>query len=88
MKSHFKSVVSLSLFLTSFVLSACSGPVNSGSGPGPGTGSGPFTVGGTVTGLTGTGLRPSVPRFSFYAALHSVPDLHGRQRQRHSQRQC
>jgi len=56
MKSHFKSVVSVSLFLTSFVFSSCSGPVNSGSGPGPGTGSGPFTVGGTVTGLAGTGL--------------------------------
>ncbi len=56
MKSHFKSVVSVSLFLTSFVLSACSGPVNSGSGPGTGPGSGSFTVAGTVTGLTGTGL--------------------------------
>src|SRR5216683_3308762 len=57
MKPHFKSIVSLSLFLTSFVLSSCSGPGSSGFGPGPGgPGSGPFTVGGTVTGLTGTGL--------------------------------
>jgi hypothetical protein len=57
MKPHFKSVISLSLFLTSFVLSSCSGPGSSGFGPGPGgPGSGPFTIGGTVTGLTGTGL--------------------------------
>ncbi len=58
MKPHFKSIVSLSLFLTSFVLSSCSGPGSAGlgPGPGPGSGSGPFTVGGTVTGLTGTGL--------------------------------
>src|SRR5229473_1751033 len=51
MKSHFRSIVSVSLLLTSFVLSACSGVPKSGS---PGSGS--FTVGGTVTGLTGTGL--------------------------------
>src|SRR5260370_29397967 len=57
MKPHFKSVISLSLFLTSFVLSSCSGPGSSGLGPPPGgPGAGPFTVGGTVTGLTGTGL--------------------------------
>src|SRR5258708_23304520 len=58
MKPHFKSIVSLSLFLTSFVLSSCSGPGSAGlgPGPGPGSGSGPFTVGGTVPGLTGTGL--------------------------------
>src|SRR5258707_5053396 len=56
MKSTFKSVVSVSLILTSFVLSACSGPVGSSSSPGPGSGSGPFTIGGTVTGQTGTGL--------------------------------
>src|SRR6266436_7973891 len=58
MKSHFKSAVSVSLFLTSFVVSACSGPVGggSGSGSGSGSGAGPFTIGGTVTGLTGTGL--------------------------------
>src|SRR5256885_15697707 len=53
MKPHFKSVVSLSLLLTSFVLSACSGPVGSGSGGtgGGGGGTGPFTIGGTVSGL-------------------------------------
>src|SRR5467141_4333173 len=55
MKPHFKSVVSTSLFLTSFVLSACSGPVGSGSGGtgggGGGGGTGPFTIGGTVSGL-------------------------------------
>src|SRR5882762_929529 len=56
MKSTFKSVVSVSLILTSCVLSACSGPVGSSSSPGPGSGSGPFTIGGTVTGLVGTGL--------------------------------
>src|SRR6266404_4060602 len=56
MKSTFKSVVSVSLILISFVLSACSGPVGSSSSPGPGSGSGPFTIGGTVTGQTGTGL--------------------------------
>jgi N-acetylneuraminic acid mutarotase len=58
MKSTFKSVVSVSLILTSCVLSACSGPVGSGSSPGSGSGSGsgPFTIGGTVTGLVGTGL--------------------------------
>src|SRR6266403_3233560 len=58
MKPHFKSVVSLSLLLTAFLVSACSGPVGggSGSGSGSGSGAGPFTIGGTVTGLTGTGL--------------------------------
>src|SRR6266436_372215 len=56
MKPHFKSVVSLSLLLTSFVLSACSGPVGSGSGSGSGSGGGPFTISVTVSGLAGTGL--------------------------------
>ena len=56
MKSTFKSVVSVSLTLTSLVLSACSGPVGSGSGSGSGSGGGPFTVGGSVSGLAGTGL--------------------------------
>src|SRR5258708_5512722 len=53
MKPTLKSVISTSLFLTSFVFSACSGPAGggSGSGPGPGSGSGPFTIGGTVSGL-------------------------------------
>ena len=54
MKPHFKSVVSLSLLLISFVLSACSGPVGSGSGSG--SGGGPFTISVTVSGLAGTGL--------------------------------
>ncbi len=56
MKSTFKSVVSVSLTLTSLVLSACSGPVGSGLGSGSGSGGGPFTVGGSVSGLAGTGL--------------------------------
>jgi len=56
MKSTFKSVVSVSLTLASLVLSACSGPVGSGSGSGSGSGGGPFTVGGSVSGLAGTGL--------------------------------
>src|SRR6267378_6520686 len=57
MKPHFKSVVSLSLLLTSFVLSACSGPVGSGIGGtgGGGGGTGPFTIGGTVSGLAAGG---------------------------------
>src|SRR6266513_4673175 len=53
-KPHFKSVVSLSLLLTSFALSACSGPA--GSGPGSGSGGGPFTISVSVSGLAGTGL--------------------------------
>ena len=56
MKSTFKSVVSVSLTLTSLVFFACSGPVGSGSGSGSGSGGGPFTVGGSVSGLAGTGL--------------------------------
>jgi len=49
-----KFTLSVSLFLASFGFSACSGlPASSGSGPG---GAGSFTIGGTVTGLTGTGL--------------------------------
>src|SRR5229473_8541356 len=57
MNFNFKSVVSLSLLLTSFVLSACSGPVGSGSGGtgGGGGGTGPFTIGGTVSGLAAGG---------------------------------
>src|SRR6266850_1345226 len=59
MKPPFKSVVSLSLLLTSLVLSACSGPVGSGSGGtgggGGGGGTGPFTIGGTVSGLAAGG---------------------------------
>src|SRR6266850_1266697 len=56
MKSTFKSVVSVSLILTSCVLSACSGPVGSSSGSGSGSGGGPFTISVTVSGLAGTGL--------------------------------
>src|SRR6267378_1503599 len=56
MKSTFKSVVSVSLILTSCVLSACSGPVGLGSGSGSGSGGGPFTISVTVSGLAGTGL--------------------------------
>src|SRR3979490_518114 len=59
MKFTFKSFISVSLFLTSFAFAACSGLPSgsgSGSGGGPGAGAGPFTIGGTVTGLTGTGL--------------------------------
>jgi hypothetical protein len=57
MNSHSKSVVCVSLFLVSVVLCACSGPGSAGlGGPGPGGGSGPFTISGTVTGLSGTGL--------------------------------
>src|SRR5882762_2071583 len=57
MKPHFKSVVSLSLLLTAFLVSACSGPVGSGSGGtgGGGGGTGPFTIGGTVSGLAAGG---------------------------------
>src|SRR6266481_1127888 len=59
MKPHFKSGAFLSLLLTSFVLSACGGPVGSGSGGtgggGGGGGTGPFTVGGTVSGLAAGG---------------------------------
>jgi hypothetical protein len=45
------------LCMTSVLLLGCSHAViGSGSGGGTGGGSGPFTIGGTVTGLTGTGL--------------------------------
>jgi hypothetical protein len=43
MKSYFKSVVTMSLLLTSFVLSACSGPVGSGTG-GAGGGGGALVL--------------------------------------------
>jgi len=64
MKFFLKSSLFASL-LTSFVfLAGCSHAViggggctvNCGGGGGTGTGTGPFTIGGTVTGLTGTGL--------------------------------
>lgn len=48
------------LALLSVVIAACSGVSQSsgtgGTGSGPGSGSGSFTIGGTVTGLAGTGL--------------------------------
>jgi hypothetical protein len=59
MKRSLKYVVTLSLFLISLTLSACSGlQVASGGGGSKGGGTGPFTIGGTVTGLAAgsTGL--------------------------------
>lgn len=59
MKFAKKSPLFASLFLVSSLLfAACSGPVGgAGGGGGVGTGgAGPYTIGGTVTGLTGTGL--------------------------------
>jgi hypothetical protein len=53
MRHSSKSAVTVSLFLASFVLFACSGLPKSSTGGG---GGGPYTIGGTVTGLTGTGL--------------------------------
>jgi len=56
MKSLLKFTFFVSLLMSSVLLSACSGvPKPSGGGGGGGVG-GPYTVGGTVTGLTGTGL--------------------------------
>lgn len=50
-----KSIVTAQLVLASVFLAACSGlPASSTSGTG--TTTGPFTIGGTVTGLSGTGL--------------------------------
>jgi hypothetical protein len=51
-----KSTVSAQLLLASVFLAACSGLPSSSTSSGTGTGTGPFTIGGTVTGLTGTGL--------------------------------
>jgi hypothetical protein len=43
--------------MTALVLTSCSGMKQpAGLGPAPGSGSSTFTVGGTVAGLTGTGL--------------------------------
>src|SRR5713226_3052003 len=53
MRLSSKSAVTISLFLTSFVLFACSGLPKSSTGGG---GGGPFTVGGSVSGLAGSGL--------------------------------
>src|SRR5580658_9025480 len=51
-----KSIVSAQLLLASVFLAACSGLPSRSTSSGTGTGTGPFTIGGTVTGLTGTGL--------------------------------
>jgi N-acetylneuraminic acid mutarotase len=60
MKFAKKSSLFASLFLvSSLLLAACSGPVGGAGGGGGGVGTGgagPYTIGGTVTGLTGTGL--------------------------------
>jgi hypothetical protein len=56
MKSGLKSIFGMQLLAAAVALAACSGlPQSSTSNGGSGTGTG-FTIGGTVTGLTGTGL--------------------------------
>ena len=56
MKSGLKSIFGLQLLAAAVALAACSGlPQSSTSTGGSGTGTG-FTIGGTVTGLSGTGL--------------------------------
>ena len=58
MKSAKKSSLFAIFLMSLFILSGCSHaypPAGGGGGGGTG-GSGPFTIGGTVTGLTGTGL--------------------------------
>ena len=56
MKSGLKSIFGLQLLAAAVALAACSGlPQSSTSTGGSGTGTG-FTIGGTVSGLTGTGL--------------------------------
>jgi hypothetical protein len=56
MKFGLKSIFGLQLLAAAVALAACSGlPASSTSTGGSGTGTG-FTIGGTVTGLTGTGL--------------------------------
>ena len=57
MKFATKSLFIVPFLLASLILAACSGlPKGSGSSGGSGSGTGPYTIGGTVTGLTGTGL--------------------------------
>src|SRR2546429_9577864 len=58
MRSTFKSAVFVSLFLTAFLLAACSGPVGSGGGGngGWGGGTGPFTIVGAVRRVAGAGV--------------------------------
>jgi hypothetical protein len=56
MKSGLKSIFGLQLLAAAVAMAACSGlPASSTSNGGSGTGNG-FTIGGTVTGLSGTGL--------------------------------
>jgi hypothetical protein len=55
MKPGMKSYFLVSVVLTSFLLAACSGFPQASTGTGTST-TGSFTIGGTVTGLTGTGL--------------------------------
>ncbi|MBV8514489.1 MAG: hypothetical protein JO260_04235, partial [Acidobacteria bacterium] len=56
MKSGLKSIFGLQLLATAVAMAACSGlPASSTSSGGSGSGTG-FTIGGTVTGLSGTGL--------------------------------
>ena len=57
MKDATKSLSALPLLLAALYLTACSGlPARSSSSSGTGTGTGPFTISGTITGLTGAGL--------------------------------
>jgi hypothetical protein len=57
MKPATKTLFFVFLCMTSVLLMACShAVVPPGSGGGPGGGAGPFTIGGAVTGLSGTGL--------------------------------
>lgn len=62
MRCGYRGIFAASLLLVMFMfVPGCSAPgagsgSNTGSGSGTGTGSGNFTIGGTVTGLSGTGL--------------------------------
>jgi hypothetical protein len=56
MKSGIKSLFAVSLMVTCFLLAACSGVKAPASGSGSSGGSTAFTIGGTVTGLSGSGL--------------------------------
>jgi hypothetical protein len=57
MKLVHKTLLGASLLTLSLALAACSGPGSKSSGtPGGGGGGSTLTIGGTVTGLTGTGL--------------------------------
>ena len=58
MKATSKTLFATTLFLVAIIVASCSGAKSStgGGGGGGGGGSNTYTVGGTVTGLTGTGL--------------------------------